>query len=272
MQTQGTQYKSALAGDIKVPEGTIPFMDLDERKIIARRAAMELVPGPINLGIGIPQGVANVVAEEGCAHMFTLISESGNIGGIPGEGLEFGTHYNGEAMLQQDHLFSLFDAGGLRMAFAGLAQTDKEGNINAGTFGGRPTGPGGFINTSSRAKGMVFCGTFSAGGPEVKAEDGKLVIVKEGKIKKFREKVEQIAWSGKYAWKVGQKSVFVTERAVFELTQDGLMLTEIAPGIDLEKDILALMEFKPAISPNLKEMPAGIFKPVWGGLKGILGA
>lgn len=267
MQTQGTEFKAALAGDIKVPENTIPPMAFDERKIIARRAAMELVPGPVNLGIGIPQGIANVVAEEGCSHLMTLISESGNIGGIPGVGLDFGAHYNGEAMVQQDHHFNWFDGGGLTMAFTGLGQTDKKGNINAGKFGSRPVGPGGFINTTQFAKKVVFCGTFTAGRLELKTEDGKLTVVREGTIKKFLNQVDQIAFSGDCAWKVGQRAVYVTERAVFQLTADGLMLTEVAPGIDLEKDILAHMEFKPIISQDLKQMPAGIFTPVWGELK-----
>ncbi|MGD0231950.1 MAG: CoA-transferase [Syntrophorhabdales bacterium] len=272
MQTMGTQFKSALAGDIKVPETTIPPMPFDERKFIARRAAMELAPGPVNLGIGIPQGIANVVAEEGCSEILTLVSESGNIGGIPGTALEFGASYNGEAMVRQDQIFNWFDGGGLTMAFTGLGQTDSEGNINAGKFGDRPMGPGGFIDTTQHAKKVVFAGTFTAGGLEVKAERGTLAIVKEGKIKKFLNRVEDIAFSGKYAWSVGQKCVYVTERAVFELTKDGLMLTEVAPGIDVEKDILAQMEFTPAISPDLKQMRPGIFKPEWGELKEILGA
>jgi propionate CoA-transferase len=267
MQTMGTQFKPALAGDIKVPETSIPPMAFDERKIIARRAAMELLPGPVNLGIGIPQGIANIVAEEGCTHLMTLISESGNIGGIPGTALEFGAHYNGEAMVQQDHHFTWFDGGGLTMAFTGLGQTDKEGNINAGKFGTKPMGPGGFINTTQHARKVVFCGTFTAGALKVSAGDGALKIVQEGPTKKFLNNVEQIAFSGKYAWSVGQKAVYVTERAVFELTEDGLMLTEIAPGIDLEKDILAHMAFTPKISPELRLMPAGIFRTVWGGLQ-----
>ncbi|MBP2629167.1 MAG: coenzyme transferase, partial [Firmicutes bacterium] len=157
-------------------------------------------------------------------------------------------------------------------AFTGLAQADKHGNINAGRFGGKAMGPGGFINTTQRAKGVVFCGAFTAGKIQTKVEDGKLVIVKEGTSKKFLDEVEQIAFSGKYAFSFGQTAVYVTERAVFELTKDGLMLTEIAPGMDLEKDILAYMDFKPIISPNLKLMPEGIFQPVWGGLReAILG-
>lgn len=270
MQTMGTQFKPALAGDIKVPETTIAPLPFDERKFIARRAAEELMEGPVNLGIGIPQGIANIVAEEKCGDKLTLISESGNIGGIPGATIEFGAHYNGEAMVQQDQHFTWFDGGGLTMAFTGLAQTDDRGNINAGKFGDKPMGPGGFINTTQHAKKVVFCGTFTAGGLEVKAQDGKLVIVKEGKTKKFLKQVEQIAFSGDYAWKVGQKAVYVTERAVFELTKEGLMLTEVAPGVDLERDVLAHMEFKPVISPDLKKMREGIFKPVWGELKGIL--
>jgi propionate CoA-transferase len=270
MQTMGTQYKAALAGDIKVPETSMPPMPFDERKIIARRASMELIPGPVNVGIGIPQGIAIVVAEEGCSHLLTLISESGNIGGLPGVALEFGAHYNGEAMVQQDHHFNWFDGGGLTMAFTGLGQTDKEGNINAGKFGTRPMGPGGFINTTQHARKVAFCGTFTAGDLQVETMDGALTIVKDGKTKKFLNQVEQIAFSGKYAFSVGQRAVYITERAVFELTADGLMLTEIAPGIDLEKDILAHMEFKPVISPDLKLMPRGIFEPVWGGLKDVL--
>jgi propionate CoA-transferase len=270
MQTMGTQYKAALAGHIKVPDTTVPPMPLDERKIIARRAAMELIPGPVNLGIGIPQGIGTVVAEEGCSEMMTLISESGNIGGIPGATIEFGAHYNGEAMLQQDHLFNWFDGGGLLVAMAGLSQTDPEGNLNAGTFGGRPMGPGGFINTTTHAKKVVFCGTFTAGPFSVKADNGRLIILKEGPIRKFVKKVEQVGFSGTYAMKTGKQVLFVTERAVFELTKKGLVLTEIAPGVDLEKDVLAHMEFKPIMAPTLKLMPAGIFKPVWGQLKEIL--
>jgi len=263
MQTMGTQYKSAFAGDVKVPEATIPPMPFDERKIIARRAAMELIPGPVNLGIGIPQGIANVVAEERCSDLMMLISECGNIGGIPGVGTDFGAHINGEAMIRQDDLFDWFEGRGLATAFTGLGQTDKEGNINAGKFGSRPMGPGGFINTTQHAKKVVFCGTFTAGALEVKSGDGTLTVAKEGSIKKFLTKVEQIAFSGKHAWSIGQKAIYVTERAVFELTQDGLMLTEIAPGVDLEKDILGHMEFKPIISPDLKLIPAGIFRPTW---------
>jgi len=269
-QTQGTLYSPALAGDLKIPTSNIPRMKLDDRKVIARRAAMELQPGAVNLGIGIPQGVANVAAEEGCDDMFTLISESGNIGGVPGVALDFGAHFNGEAMLQQDHHFTWFDGGGLDMAYVGLAQADRFGNINAGTFSGRAMGPGGFINTTQGAKKVVFCGTFTAGKLETKVEDGKLVIVKEGSVKKFFKDVEQIAFSGKYSYSFGQEAVYITERAVFVNTKDGLMLTEIAPGVDLEKDVLGQMDFKPIISPDLKLMPEGIFREKWGELKKIL--
>ena len=267
MQTMGTQFNAALAGDVKVPEATIPLMPFDERKIIARRAAMELILGPVNIGIGIPQGVANVVAEEGCSHLMTLVSECGNIGGIPGVGTDFGAHSNGEAMIRQDHQFDWFDSGGLAMAFTGLGQTDREGNINAGKLGTKPMGVGGFIDTTQHARKVAFCGTFTAGGLEIKSGDGTLTIITEGKTRKFMNKVDQIAFSGKHAWSINQRAVYITERAVFELTQDGLMLTEIAPGIDLEKDILANMEFKPIISRELKLMPAGIFSLVWGELK-----
>lgn len=272
MQTSGTQFDAALCGDIKVPEAAIPTLPLDERKIIARRAAMELKPGPVNLGLGIPQGIANVVAEEGCGDALTLISEVGNIGGIPAVGVDFGAHYNGEAMLRQDNHCVWMDGGGLAMAFIGLSQTDRQGNINVGKFGPMPTGPGGFINVTQHARKVVFCGSFTARSLEVEVVDGALRISKEGKARKFLNQVDQIAFNGQRAWKAGQEVIYVTERAVFKLLEDGLMLTEIAPSVDLDKDILAHMDFKPIISADLRQMRSGIFRPQWGELKEVLGA
>jgi len=269
-QTAKTFFNAAFAGDIKVPTGSIPPIPLDGEKVMCRRSAMELKPGAIALGIGIPQAIANVLSEEKADHLITPISESGSIGGIPGVGGDFGHHFNAEASVDQHAHFNYYDGGGLETAFIGLGECDIEGNINASKFNGKVYGVGGFINVTQNAKKVIFTGNFTAGKLKVKVEDGKLVIEQEGKFRKFLNKIVQTTFSGKYANEVGQTVMFITDRAVLELTPAGLVLTEIAPGIDLEKDVLAQMEFKPIISPNLKLMPAEIFQPTWGKLKQII--
>lgn len=270
-QTENTQYNPAFSGHIKVPLGAIESIPLDERKIISRRSAAELVPNTIlNLGVGIPVCVGTIAAEEGVSDQLILTTEAGSIGGVPAGLKDFGHAYNSEAIVNHDAQFDFYDGGGIDLSVLGLAQTDEFGNVNVSKFGTRVAGCGGFINISQAAKKLVFAGTFTAGGLEIKVEDGKLRIVNEGKAKKFIKKVQQITFSGSYATKVNQPVIYVTERAVFELLDGKMTLTEIAPGIDLQTQILDQMEFEPLISNNLKEMDPAIFRETWGKLKSII--
>lgn len=259
MQTFGSQYNPAFSGEIRVPLDALASLPMGERKIIARRAAMELVPHAVtNLGIGMPEGVAAVAAEEGLEGM-VLTTEVGAIGGVPAGGLDFGAATNVDCILDQPAQFDFYDGGGLDVAFLGLAQMDQAGNINVSKFGPKITGCGGFINITQNAKKVVYCGTFTAGGLKVAVEDGRIRILQEGKVKKLISQVEQVTFSGNYAIKHGQPVLYVTERAVFELTPRGVELKEVAPGVDLEKDILSQMEFTPIIK-DLKLMDECIFR------------
>jgi propionate CoA-transferase len=253
-QTFAQPYDPALAGEIRVPATAITPMEMSERKIIARRCAMELVANAVvNLGIGMPEGVAAVAAEEKIIDLLTLTTEPGIIGGVPAAGLNFGAGINSQAILDQPYQFDLYDGGGLDIAVLGLAQADRQGNLNVSRFGPRLAGAGGFINISQNAKKVVFAGTFLA-----------------GEAVKFVSEVEQRTFSGPHAAARGQPVLYVTERCVFRLTEAGLELIEMAPGLDLDSDILAHMAFRPLIAPDLRSMDPRIFSPGPMGLRNDL--
>ena len=261
MQTFAEQYSAAFSGEIRVPMSAIPPMAMSERKIIARRAALELrTNAVVNLGIGMPEGVAAVAAEEKIIDLLTLTAEPGVVGGVPAGGMNFGAATNTQAIIDQPSQFDFYDGGGLDVAFLGLAQADAEGNLNVSKFGPKLAGAGGFINISQNARKVVFVGTFTAGALEVAIADGQLKILEDGHGAKFVAQVEQRTFAGSIALERGQPVLYVTERCVFRLTAAGMELVEIAPGVDLQRDILDRMDFRPIVREPLPTMDARIFR------------
>ena len=236
-------------------------LPMDARRIIAARACDEVPDGAIgNLGIGMPEGIARIAAERGLLDRFTLTLESGPIGGIPAGGLDFGASVHPQAIIDQPAQFDFYDGRGLDYAALGAAQVDAGGNVNVSRFGTRLAGVGGFVNITQTAKKLVFCGTFTAGGLEVTTEGQRLRITSEGSVRKFVRDVEQVSFSAEYSRRIGQEVLYVTERAVFRLVHQGLELIEVAPGIDVEKQVLQLMPFRPIVAA-VRPMPAHVFAP-----------
>jgi propionate CoA-transferase len=259
-QTVADEYNPAFSGEVKVAASTLAPMALTERKVVARRALQEVRRGDVvNLGVGMADGIASVAAEEGCLGDFTLTIEQGLVGGVPAQGVIFGVSHNPVAIVDQPAQFDFYDGGGLDSTFLGFAQADREGNVNVSRFGSKVVGTGGFVNISQNASLVVFCGTFTAGGLDAAPVDGRLKLRAEGRHRKFVERVEQVTFNGRLARERGMRVLFVTERAVLELGRDGLVLREVAPGLDPEADVAAHMDF-PIRHDGVRTMEPALFE------------
>lgn len=271
-QTSSWYYDPAYSGQAWAPESKTEPIPLNVRKVIGRRAMMELEPDVvINVGTGIPNDVIGaIIAEENISDDVTITVESGIYGGVPAGGIDFGISRNAQALIPHDRQFEYYNGAGIDFTFMGAGEMDQEGNVNATRMGDKAPGAGGFIDITARAKNVIFCSTFTGKGLKVEFDENGLRIVEEGKIRKMVKAVQQISYNGKIAGETGQNMVYVTERAVFKLTPDGSMLVEVAKGVDIQKDILDQMDFKPLIAKDLKYTDTRIYMETWGGLKEII--
>jgi len=272
-QTYATDYNPSYAGELRVPLASVKPLPFGHRKIVARRAAMEFAPGAIcNLGAGISTGIAAVAAEEDILDTIVLTNEQGFIGGAPLTGPDSGAAQNYDAVVDQPYQFDFYDGGGLDLAFLSFVEVDREGSVNITRFGNKIVGVGGFINISQNAKHVIFSGTFTAGGLELACVDGGLKVIKEGQHKKFVDRIDCVSYCAPFAVKEGRTAIFVTERAVLKVVGGALELVEIAPGIDLEKDVIRHMAFRPRIAADLKLMDKRLFSPARMNLRADLDA
>ena len=257
-QTYQTEYEPAFTGDARKPDHEFGDFPLTIRKVIARRAALELAPGAIlNVGFGIPDGVIKVAREQGLAGTVVTTIEHGQFGGIPAEGLDFGAVYNPDAIVETGHMFDFYQGSGVDQAYLGFLQIDREGNVNVSQLADSVIGTGGFIDISQCARKVVFLGTLAV---RARAElaGGTVRFLEHGKPK-FVEEVSQITFSGKNARQTGQAVLYVTEAAVFRLTEEGVRLEELASGIDFDRDVLPQLGFRPLIADPIRTMPPELF-------------
>ena len=249
-----------ISGDFTMDAGEPMHFPLNQRKLVARRALFEVKKGSVgNVGVGIADGIGIIAREEGVENDFVLTVETGPIGGVSAQGIAFGANVNTRAMLDMPSQFDFYHGGGLDVCYLSFAEVDEQGNVNVHKFNGKIVGTGGFIDISANAKKVAFCGTLTAGSLKTQIKDEKLEISQEGRFKKFVKFLPEVTFSAKAALEKNQEILYITERAVFKLEKDGLLLIEVAPGVDLQKDILEQMEFKPRISPDLKEMDSRLF-------------
>jgi propionate CoA-transferase len=262
-QSSSFFFDPSLSGDLVLPEADAKPLPLSLRKMIGRRAMLELKRcTAINVGTGIPTDViGSIAAEEDLLRDILVTVESGIYGGIPEGSIDFGVSHSPYAILEHTVQMDFYNGMGIPYTFMGAGEMDAAGNVNATKFGGLCTGCGGFIDITQNANHVIFCSTFTARGLEVNFSNGKVTVVKEGSEKKLVDKVKQISFSGEIARRKGQKVHFVTERAVFEFRPQGPVLVEIAPGIDLQRDILGQMQFTPIIAENLRVTDSSLYSP-----------
>lgn len=272
-QTSSWYYDPSYSGQAFTQESAVEPIPMTVRKVIGRRALMTLVPDMvINVGTGIPNDVIGpIMAEEQIGDDVTITVESGVYGGVPAGGIDFGISRNPQALIPHDRQFEYYNGAGIDYTFMGAGEMDQYGNVNATKMGDRATGAGGFIDITSTARNVVFCSTFTGGGLKVSFDtETGMHIDQEGRFVKLVKEVRQISYNGKLNYANGQNMWYVTERCVFKMTENGPMIVEIAPGIDLEKDILAHMEWKPLIAEDLVTGSLSLYDPEGCGLKKII--
>jgi propionate CoA-transferase len=265
MQTTQTAYDPAISGEIRRPHSSFRLAPWGTDKVIARRAALELKKGDaVNLGFGISALVPRILLEEGLGDAVTWVIEQGAVGGVPLLDFQFGCAANAQAIVPSPDQFTYFQGGGFDRSLLSFMQVDRYGNVNVSRLAAKPhvtAGVGGFIDITARARHLVFSGSFTAGGLALALEGGELRIVKEGRSRKFVMDVEHVTFSGRRALAQGQQVVYVTERCVLRLEPDGLTVVEVAPGVDLERDVLAQSKIPLRVSPRLRLMDARLFQP-----------
>jgi acyl CoA:acetate/3-ketoacid CoA transferase len=263
-QNTGIAYDPAISGEIRAATFPVEPVPLGPEKVIARRALMQIRPGDIvNLGFGISSLVPQIAFEERVFDRLNFTVEQGAVNGLPLTGFAFGASHNPEAIIDSPALFDLIDGGGVTVGCLAFAEVDRAGNVNVSRLQAQPhvlAGAGGFINIAMGTRKLVYCGTLMAGGLDVRIEDGKVRIVQDGRFQKFVDKAQDVTFNGRLAAEQGQEVWYFTERCVFRLAKSGLVLVEVAPGIDVDRDIRAKVGFPLQVSPDCKPMEARIFK------------